>query len=106
MGRHPRRKQERLAEKLLRIRLSLGFSQNGMLRHLGIEESLYRTSISNYELGDREPPLYVLLRYARAANVFVDALIDDELDLPNRLPASTKSEGIRRTKPTRKRLDG
>jgi transcriptional regulator with XRE-family HTH domain len=98
MGRYPRRKQERLAEKLLRIRISLGFSQNEMLRHLGIEESLYRTSISNYELGDREPPLYVLLSYARAANVFVDVLIDDELDVPEKLPASPKSEGFRRKK--------
>jgi transcriptional regulator with XRE-family HTH domain len=106
MGRHPRRKQERLAEKLLRIRLSLGLSQNEMLRHLGIEEALYRTSISNYELGDREPPLYVLLSYARAANVFVDVLIDEELDLPEKIPASTKSEGIRLRKPVRKRLGG
>jgi transcriptional regulator with XRE-family HTH domain len=106
MGRHPRRKQERLAEKLLRIRLSLGLSQNEMLKHLGIEESLYRTSISNYELGDREPPLYVLLSYARAANVFVDALIDDELNLPETIPARTKSEGIKGTKLVRKRLGG
>lgn len=106
MGRHPRRKQERLAEKLLRIRLALGLSQNEMLRHLGIEESLYRTSISNYELGDREPPLYVLLSYARAANVFVDALIDDELDLPEKIPARKKSEGIKGTKPVRKRHGG
>jgi transcriptional regulator with XRE-family HTH domain len=106
MGRHPRRKQERLAEKLLRIRLSLGLSQNEMLRHLRIEESLYRTSISNYELGDREPPLYVLLSYARAANVFVDALIDDELNLPEKIPARKKSEGIKGTKPVRKRHGG
>jgi transcriptional regulator with XRE-family HTH domain len=103
MGRYPRRKQARLAGKLLQIRFALGLSQNEMLRHLRIEESLYRTSISNYELGDREPPLYVLLRYARAANVFVDALIDDELDLPDKLPASTKSEGISRKKPARRR---
>jgi len=96
MGKHPRRRQERLAEKLLRIRLALGLSQNELLKHLEIDESLYRTSISNYELGDREPPLYVLLRYARAANVYVDVLIDDELDLPERLPARTKSGGINR----------
>lgn len=96
MGKHPRRRQERLAEKLLQIRLALGVSQNELLKHLDIGESLYRTNISNYELGDREPPLYVLLRYARAANVYVDVLIDDELDLPERLPARTKSGGISR----------
>jgi transcriptional regulator with XRE-family HTH domain len=95
MGKHPRRRQGRLAEKLLQIRFTLGLSQNEMLRHLGAEDSISRTNISNYELGDREPPLYILLEYARAANVFVDVLIDDELDLPAKLPASIKSEGSR-----------
>jgi transcriptional regulator with XRE-family HTH domain len=101
MGKHPRRRQERLAEKLMQIRTTLGLSQNEMLRHLGIDGSLYRTSISNYELGDREPPLYVLLSYAHAANVYVDVLIDDELDLPEKLPASSKSEGVKRKRSTR-----
>ena len=101
MGKHPRRRQERLAEKLLNIRLALGLSQNEMLSQLSIDESLNRTSISNYELGDREPPLYILLGYARAANLYVDALIDDDLDLPERLPAKPKNEGIRRKKLSR-----
>jgi transcriptional regulator with XRE-family HTH domain len=96
MGKHPRRRQARLAEKLLQIRLTLGLSQNEMLRHLGAEDSISRTNISNYELGDREPPLYILLEYARTANLYVDVLINDELDLPAKLPASIKSEGVRR----------
>ena len=33
---------------------------------------------------------------ARAANVSVEALIDDRLDLPAKLPARRKSEGVRR----------
>ena len=103
MGKYPRQKQARLAEKLLQIRLSLDLSQNEMLRHLGFDEKLYRTSISNYELGDREPPLYVLLQYARAANVYVDALIDDELDLPLKLPSTRKSEGVKRAPASRRR---
>ena len=86
MGRNPRRKQERLGEKLLQIRLALGLSQNEMLRRLGVEDDLSRTNISNYELGQREPPLYVLLRYADAVGVCTDMLIDDELNLPERLP--------------------
>jgi transcriptional regulator with XRE-family HTH domain len=65
-----------------------------MLRHLGLSEELFRSSISKYELGTREPPLPVLLKYARAANVYVDVLIDDEVDLPKRLPVNAKSEGI------------
>jgi transcriptional regulator with XRE-family HTH domain len=96
MGRYPRRKQERLARKLLQIRVALGLSQNEMLRHLGLEEEISRTNISNYELGQREPPLYVLLAYARAANVWMDVLVDDELDLPIKLPGSKRQEGSQR----------
>jgi transcriptional regulator with XRE-family HTH domain len=95
MGRVARPKPERLAEKLLQIRQSLGLSQNGMLRLLGLDETLFRSAVSGYELGTREPPLPVLLDYARAANVFVDALIDDSLDLPSTLPSDGKSEGVR-----------
>jgi transcriptional regulator with XRE-family HTH domain len=98
MGRMPRPKPARLAEKLLRIRQALGLSQNGMLTRLGLDEKLFRSAISGYELGTREPPLPVLLEYARAAGVWLDVLIDDELDMPERLPTSTKSEGIRRKK--------
>src|SRR5947209_6784505 len=87
-----RERPARLAEKLLQIRTVLGLSQNGMLRHLGLDQKSYRHYISNYETGKREPTLLVLLEYARAANVYVEALIDDELDLPDRLPSPTKSE--------------
>lgn len=96
MGRSSRPKPARLAEKLKRIRNCLGLSQNEMLRHLGYDEGLFQGSVSGYELGTREPPLTVLLEYARAANVYVEALIDDQLDLPERLPAGRKSEGVRR----------
>jgi transcriptional regulator with XRE-family HTH domain len=96
MGGTARERPERLAEKLLQIRTALGLSQNGMLRHLGLDERSYRHYISNYETGKREPTLLVLLEYARAANVYVDALIDDELDLPDKLPSPTRHDGIRR----------
>ena len=90
MGKYPRRKQRRLAEKLLQIRVALGLSQNEILRSIGAEEDLYRTNISNYELGEREPPLYVLLGYARLAGVCLDVIVDDELDLPVKLPSTRK----------------
>ena len=91
-----RPRPERLAGKLLQIRLALGLSQPQMHRHLGVEHLIDYTKISTYELGKREPPLMILLEYARAANVYVEALIDDELDLPEGLPSPTKSEGVRR----------
>jgi transcriptional regulator with XRE-family HTH domain len=84
MARIPRLKSERLPEKLLRVRLVLGLSQNEMLRRLDLADKLSRTSISAYELGTGEPPLPVLLRYARLVNVSTDVLIDDELDLPEK----------------------
>ncbi len=96
-----RLKQERLAEKLLRVRLAFGLSQPDMHRRLNVEDIIPYNRISDYELGKRDPPLAVLLKYARAANVYVDALIDDELDLPDQLPSPTKHEGVARKPTTR-----
>lgn len=97
MGKYPRRKPARLTEKLVYIRASLELSQNGMVRRLGLEDEIGRETISGYELGTIEPPLPMLLAYARAANMYVDALIDDELDLPPKLPSIKKSEGVKRS---------
>jgi transcriptional regulator with XRE-family HTH domain len=102
MGRSSRPKPTRLAEKLLQVRPALGLSQNGMLRYLDFDQDLFQGSISGYELGTREPPLPVLLKYAQAAGVWIDVLVDDELDLPEKLPAKPKSEGIRRKRSSRK----
>ena len=90
MGKRPRMRQERLAEKLLQVRTALGLSQTEMLRRLGFEEVLDYKRISEYELGKNEPPLAVLLSYSRAAGVCLDMLVDDELDLPAKLPAKPK----------------
>jgi hypothetical protein len=51
---------------------------------------LYPAHISEYERGEREPPLPVLLSYARLAGVCMDVLVDDELDLPAKLPAKPR----------------
>ncbi|HEX8128898.1 MAG TPA: helix-turn-helix transcriptional regulator [Pyrinomonadaceae bacterium] len=83
-------KQERLAEKLLQIRNAFGLSQSDMLRRLGFEQIIDYKRISEFELGKNEPPLAILLKYARVAGVCVDVLIDDELDLPAKLPAKPK----------------
>ena len=90
MGQRARMRQERLAEKLLQIRQALGLSQTEMLRRLGFEDVLDYKRISEYELGKNEPPLAVLLSYARSVNVSTDVLIDDRLDLPAKLPAKAK----------------
>src|SRR5713226_5819036 len=102
MGKQPRVKQAHLGEKLLRIRETLNLSQNELLRHLGLTEELDRAIISYYEHGEREPALFVILKYAKAAGVYVDVLIDDDLDLPEKLPCSPKHPGIPRQKTQRK----
>jgi len=90
MGKRARMRQERLAEKLLQIRNALGLSQSAMLKHLGFEDVIDYKRISEYELGKNEPPLAVLLSYARAVNVSTDVLIDDALDLPDKLSTKAK----------------
>jgi len=106
MGKYPRRKQRRLAAKLLQIRLALDLSQNQILRYLRLDEEFTRTNISNYELDQREPPLYVLLQYARIAGVCLDVLVDDDIVLPKVLPSTPAHRGarlaaVKRRKPKR-----
>lgn len=103
MGRASREKPARLAEKLLHIRTTLGLSQNGMLRRLEIAEKGYRNYISDFENGVREPPLPVLLRYARAAGVVMDVLVDDEMELPGVLPPLEVDGIMPRQRPARRR---
>jgi transcriptional regulator with XRE-family HTH domain len=90
MGKRARMRQERLAEKLLQIRNAFGLSQSDMLSRLGFEQIIDYKRISEFELGKNEPPLAILLKYARVAGVCVDVLIDDKLDLPSKLPAKPK----------------
>jgi transcriptional regulator with XRE-family HTH domain len=101
MAKAARKKPARLAEKLLEIRTKLGLSQNGMIRRLGLIEELEQDYISKFERGVMIPPLHVLLGYAEAANVWVEVLIKDSVDLPESLPSNKKSEGIKRKRSSR-----
>lgn len=98
-----RQRPERLAEKLFQIRNALGLSQSEMLRRLGVEDRITYHQISRYETGDREPPLKILLQYARVAGIYVEDLIDDELDLPEKLPGTARHEGIKHEPRSRRR---
>ncbi|MGI8654578.1 MAG: helix-turn-helix domain-containing protein [Pyrinomonadaceae bacterium] len=91
-----RPRPERLAEKLRQIRSAFGLSQTQMLRRLGAGEDIAYTRISAYELGTNEPTLMILLQYARVAGVPMEVLVDDDLDLPERLPGTAKHEEIKR----------
>lgn len=85
---YARPRPARLAEKLLQIRTALGLSQNELIKRL--DAGLTQNRVSDYELGKKEPPLNVLLSYARLAGVCLEKLVDDELELPDKLPARTR----------------
>ena len=84
MGQKARPRPARLAEKLIQIRVGLGLSQSELILRLGAE--LTQNRISDYELGNGEPSLLVILEYARVAGVHVEDLINDNTDLPAKLP--------------------
>jgi hypothetical protein len=73
-----------------------------MVRRLDPELIMHYGRISEYERGKREPSLWVLLAYARVAGIHLEDLIDDDIDLPAKLPGnviypdSTRSTSQRR----------
>ena len=103
MVRGARIRPERLPEKLLQIRMALGLSQSEMLRQLGLGEVMDYRRISEYERGTTEPYLSVVLQYARAAQVHMEDIVDDELDLPDTLPGKVRYQGIKHSPAPRKR---
>ncbi|HEV2882826.1 MAG TPA: helix-turn-helix transcriptional regulator [Pyrinomonadaceae bacterium] len=90
MGTSPRVRPQRLAEKLRYIRTSLNLTQADLMGQLAIEGLTTQSNISEYESGKREPSSLILLQYARLAGVHVENLIDDEEDLPEKLPGKVK----------------
>jgi transcriptional regulator with XRE-family HTH domain len=99
----PAKKSARLGTKLLQIRTALGLSQTEMLKRLGYEESIVYTRISDYELNKRVPPLPLILQYARVAGLHVEDIIDDDFDLPEKLPGNVRYEGPKRKSSSRKK---
>jgi transcriptional regulator with XRE-family HTH domain len=79
MGRTKRETPHKLARKLKQIRDRAGLTQTEIAKKLGVKD---RASISQFESGKIEPPLPVLLRYARLAGISTDVLIDDKVSLP------------------------
>jgi transcriptional regulator with XRE-family HTH domain len=86
MASNTRRKPKNLASKLQKVRNGLGLSQTEMVKLLGLPD---RAKVSAYELGKREPDLPTLLAYVRAVEgLTVEHLIDDDIKLPEILPAA------------------
>ena len=83
-----RPRPRRLAEKLLHIRQSLKLSQSELIKEMGVAEMIHYTNISKYELDKNEPPLMILLAYAKLAQIHLEVIVDDEIDLPRKLPGT------------------
>lgn len=93
MGRGRRTQPKKLRGKLKIIRTRLGFTQQEIVRLLkrhAPDEFIDSGYISQFESGQREPALPVLLAYARLAGISTDVLIDDAWDLPEKLPSKLK----------------
>jgi transcriptional regulator with XRE-family HTH domain len=80
---HRRPRPKRLAEKLLQIREALGLSQREMAERLGKRAGVKITNqnISKYERDKSVPYIEIVLAYARLANVEMNDIADDDVDL-------------------------
>jgi DNA-binding XRE family transcriptional regulator len=83
VGTNPRPKPQRRAEKLLAIRREIKASQSEMAALLG--HAITPARVSECENGKREANLLVLLAYAKLARVKVELLIDDKLELAEKI---------------------
>jgi transcriptional regulator with XRE-family HTH domain len=81
---------KQLGAKLRQIRVALGLTQEEMLKLLDLPPVISQTTISAYERNAKLPPYFVLARYGDVANLWIDVLVRDSLDLPDRLPSPTK----------------
>ena len=87
-GKEQRVKPKRMGEKVREIRLRLGLTQQKMFELLEQHGAKIHVGyIGSYEINERIPTLLVTLAYARAAGIQMEILVDDELDLPKKLPA-------------------
>ena len=98
MGRASRKRYvpARLGEKFLQIRAALNLTQQSMLERLELPPEFTQSNISAYERGTKEPPVFVIMKYAEVANVWMDVLVWDSLDLPHVIPSRRKHEGLKR----------
>ena len=73
---------KKLGKKLRQIREGLGMSQRQIVEALNYTATPLRASqVSQYENGQREPTMMLVLAYARLANVPMERLVDDKMKL-------------------------
>ena len=85
MGRKPQRRPKHLGKKLESIRKQLEITQAKMAELLmehGAEDTTHSGYVAEFETGKRIPSVFTLLAYSKIVGVSINALVDDELDLP------------------------
>lgn len=95
MGQKRRTQPEKLKIKLKTIRIKMDVSQQKMtelLQRYAPNEIIVPGHISDFENGKREPSLPVLLAYSKLTGLSINALVDDELDLPKRFKLSSSKK--------------
>jgi transcriptional regulator with XRE-family HTH domain len=102
MGSSSRTRPRRLSSKLLQIREALGLSQTELGRKLGLDSEFARNYVSGYERNTREPTLDVLLKYSELSGCWINALVDDDVDLPEGVPCKSMQMGDRRRSVSKK----
>jgi transcriptional regulator with XRE-family HTH domain len=86
MGTRKRPVPTRLPEKLLKIRRLLDLTQEQLAERLSrLPSAPHPGHISRFEAGIREPNLIYLLEFSRLSGVSLEILLDDRLDVPERL---------------------
>ena len=91
MGQSARPRPKRLAPKLRQIRLLLDLTQEQLAHALShIPSPPQPGHVSEFENGRREPSLLFLLAVSRLSGIPMEILVDDEEELPNKLPRTRK----------------
>lgn len=93
MGRGRRARPKRIQEKVCVIRQKLAITQDELAARLikhGAEETTHSGYIADFETGKRAPSLLGVLAYAKLIGVCADVLLDDEIELPEKLPSKVK----------------
>jgi transcriptional regulator with XRE-family HTH domain len=86
MGTKKRPVPARLPEKLLKIRKLLDLTQEQLAERMSHLPSAPQPGhISRFEQGLREPNLLYLLEISRLSGVPLEVLLDDRLDVPEKL---------------------